>query len=96
MRISVVDENGNTTEMARTARPLYAIADEIRKHWPRPYFGAVPYIKAMACLGSIKDDYGHDSAKSIVLYFLSNASSWRGPQAKAIKAELKALAKVKD
>jgi hypothetical protein len=28
-----------------------------------------------------------------VLYFLSNASSWRGEVAKAIKAELKAMVK---
>jgi hypothetical protein len=29
------------------------------------------------------------------LYFLSNASSWRGEKAKAIKAELKKIAGVK-
>jgi mitochondrial fission protein ELM1 len=33
------------------------------------------------------------SAKSIVLYFLSNASSFRGPEAKRIKAELKGMCK---
>jgi hypothetical protein len=33
---------------------------------------------------------GFDSARSVVLYFLSNASSWRGDVAKRVKAELKA------
>ncbi len=75
------------------ARPLYVIANEIRKDWKKVYFGAVPYLDAMSCLNSINDNYGMDSAKMIVLYFLSNASTWRGETAKAIKAELKAMAK---
>lgn len=54
---------------------------------------AYPYLDAMLDLNSIKDSYGHDSAKSIVLYFLSNASSWRGDVARRIKAELKELVK---
>ena len=76
-----------------TARPLYEIANEIRKDWKKPYFGAKPYLDAMACLNSINDNYGWDSAKSIVLYFLGNASTWRGETAKRIKAELKAMTK---
>lgn len=64
-----------------------------RKDWTKPYFGAVPYLNAMASLDTIQDRYYEDSAKSIVLYFLSNATSWRGATAKAIKAELKALCK---
>jgi hypothetical protein len=42
-------------------------------------------------LNSINDKYYEDSAKSVVLYFLSNAASFRGERAKALKAELKAL-----
>jgi hypothetical protein len=37
----------------------------------------------------MSDHYYADDARSIVIYFLSNASSWRGPVAKAVKAELK-------
>jgi hypothetical protein len=33
--------------------------------------------------------YGMEDAKTIILYFLSNATHWRGETAKAIKAELK-------
>lgn len=74
-------------------RPLYEVARDIYKDWKKPYFGAVPYLEAMACLNSINDKYILDDASSIVLYFLSNASSWRGEKAKAIKAELKAMLK---
>lgn len=82
--------------MTTTAtRPLSVIANEIKKDWKNVYFGAIPYLMAMECLNSINDNYGMDSAKSIVLYFLSNASTWRGEKAKAIKAELKKLAGVK-
>lgn len=76
-----------------TPRAISAIAWEIRRLWAKPYFGAVPYLNAMFSLDRISDNYGLDSGKSIVLYFLSNASTWRGPDAKRIKAELKTLCK---
>jgi hypothetical protein len=53
------------------------------------YFGAVPYLEAMFTMNSVNDNYGMDSGKSIILYFLSNANTWKGEIAKAIKAELK-------
>ena len=82
--------------MAKTttnARPLYEIANDIKKDWKNVHFGAKPYLDAMVTLNSINDNYGFDSAKSIVLYFLGNASTWRGETAKRIKAELKAMTK---
>ena len=72
-------------------RPLYTIAADIRRSWPKVYFGAVPYLEAMGALNSIEDRYVLDDARSIVRYFLANASTYRGEQAKAIKAELKAM-----
>lgn len=74
-------------------RNLSEIAQEIRKDWEKPYFGAIPYLEAMSCLSSVSDRYGYDSGESIVLYFLSNASTWRGENAKRIKGELKGLIK---
>lgn len=74
-------------------RALSTIAYDIKQNWPKVYFGAVPYLDAMTQLNSIDDMYFLDSARSIVLYFLSNAQSWRGPEAKRIKAELKAILK---
>ena len=78
-------------------RPLYAIAREIRNDWSKQgkgvNYAAKPYLDAMADLNSITDNYMYDSGKSVVLYFLCNATSWRGETAKRIKSELKAMCK---
>ena len=74
-------------------RNLSEIAAEIRKDWKPVNFAARPYLEAMAELNSMKDMYYADSAKSVVLYFLSNASTWRGETAKQNKKELKAMVK---
>lgn len=76
-------------------RPIHRIARDVLEAWPKPYFGAVPYLQAMLALTDVEDRYGLDSAESIVLYFLSNATGFRGPKAKALKAELKAAVGVK-
>jgi hypothetical protein len=80
-------------------RPIWQIADEIWLDWKKQgkgvNYAARPYLEAMGSLDKITDAYGMDSGKSIVLYFLSNASSYRGDKAKALKAELKALAGVR-
>ena len=76
-------------------RSIATIAAEICLDWKKPYFGAVPYLDAMHSLDKITDPYGADSGKSIVLYFLSNASTYRGETAKRLKTELKKLAGVK-
>lgn len=72
-------------------RPLSTIAVEISRLWPRVSFNARPYLDAMYTLDSLDDQYGADDAVSIVLYFLSNSRGWRGPRARQIKAELKAM-----
>jgi hypothetical protein len=74
-------------------KKLSEIAAEIRKTWPKPYFGAVPYLDAMGSLSSINDNYYEDSARSVVAYFLANAATWRGEDAKRIKKELNQLLK---
>ena len=77
-------------------RPLYEIGREIRKEWNNVYFGAVPYLDAMSSINKVEDEmYGQDTAESIVLYFLSNASTFRGEAAKRIKLELKAIVGIK-
>ena len=77
----------------KPVRPLYEIAAEISNDWVKPYFGAAPYIYAMHKLNKITDDYFQDSAKMIVLYFLSNAQTWKGEKAREIKKELNAMCK---
>ena len=74
-------------------RSLNIIAKDIRKDWAKPYFGAVPYLDAMLHLDTIRDTYYYDDAESVVRYFLSNATTWKGETARAIKAELKAMLK---
>jgi hypothetical protein len=74
-------------------RDLSVIAADIRRHWANPSIHALPYLDAMRFLGSVRDPYYHDSGESVVLYFLSNASGWRGADAKRIKSELRDMLK---
>lgn len=77
--------------MGNQMRPISVIAQEIQSSWTNPYFGAAPYLNAMLSLDTVDDNYGADDAKTIILYFLSNASTWRGADARRVKAELKEI-----
>lgn len=79
MAITYVTERTSLSDIARM------ISDD----WTNVYFGAVPYLNAMHALDSVNEAYGCDSGKSIVRYFLSNASTWRGEVARQVKAELR-------
>ena len=80
--------------MKKSVRPLYVIAHQIKQDWgSKVYFGAVPYLNAMRSLESVDDAYGQDSGRSVVMYFLSNASTWRGEVARNVKKELNAMIK---
>jgi hypothetical protein len=69
------------------------IAHAIAKDWQNisPY--AVDYLNAMKDIRSIKDSYYADSAHSVILYFLANAGTYRGENARTYKALLKDLLK---
>ena len=67
---------------------IWEIAGLIRKDWKNMYFGAVPYVDAMACVKSVNDTYGVEDGKTQVMYFLANGNTWRGEVARAIKKEL--------
>ena len=56
---------------------------------------AQPYLDALSTLGTVDDQYGMDSGKSIVAYALSNLGSYKGETARLVKAELKARLKGK-
>jgi len=82
----------NESVVNEATRSLSAIAQEIYKDWGSkisPH--AKPYLEAMATLDSINDNYFMDSGRSVVLYFLSNANTWKGDTARRIKKELKAM-----
>ena len=82
----------NVTKDSVKTMKLHELARIARKDKPNwnggIYFGAVPYLDAMASLDNITDRYIMESGKSIVAYFLGNASMWRGETAKIVKAEL--------
>jgi hypothetical protein len=79
-----------------TTRPVYLIAKDIRKAWgPKINFAAKPYLEAMGSLTSVDEGYGFDTGKEVVLRFLCNASTFRGEEAKRLKAELKTLCGIK-
>jgi hypothetical protein len=65
------------------------IAGIIADDWSKVNFAASPYLIAMYSLTTVNDKYGVESGRGIVAYFLSNATSWKGEVAKAVKAELK-------
>ena len=76
-------------------RPLSQIARDIEsecstKDW---YVYAEAYVTPMKSLNSISDNYFADSAESIVMYALANLTSWRGENARRIKAELNGMLK---
>jgi hypothetical protein len=80
-------------EQAFRSRPIYEIADEISQLWKNVNYAAVPYLQAMQSISSATDTYGLDDGESIVLYFLANAGTWKGPDAKRLKDELRAALK---
>lgn len=74
---------------------ISTIAREISRDWENVNYAAKPYLQAMRSLDSASDSFGYDSAKSVVAYFLANASGYRGDTAKAHKAALKAIVGLK-
>lgn len=74
-------------------RTFQQIAKDIKSTWLNVYFGAVPYLEAMLELDTTDPNtmYYNDSAENIALYFLANASTFRGNDAKKLKEELKKL-----
>lgn len=82
------------TQQVKTA-PLSQLADLARRHWKPMFYGAVPYVNALLQCPTINSTYGIESAEHLVLAFLANARTWRGPIARVVKAELKRRAGVK-
>ena len=87
------DDSKDTRPLPRKSQPrqLHQIGREIAQTWKNPYFGAVPYIEALLYLTGMDSTYGHEDAESIVLRFLNEAATWRGEDARRVKAELRAM-----
>ena len=70
-------------------RTIREIAYEIQQVWgEKVNYAAKPYLEALLNL-DCDGNYYLDSGKSCALYFLSNARSFRGDDARRLKAELK-------
>lgn len=76
-------------------RTFSAIAQDIKQSWINVYFGAVPYLEALLTIHSSDPNtqYMFDTAGDIARYFLANAQTFRGENAKKLKTELKQLVK---
>lgn len=74
-------------------RTFQRIAKDIKSTWMNVYFGAVPYLEAMLTLDTTNpnDSYYFETAGDVVRYFLANAQTFRGADAKRLKAELKSM-----
>ena len=74
-------------------RTFQQIAKDIESTWLNVYFGAAPYLEALLTLDTSNPNapYYYETAGGIALGFLANASSFRGAEAKKLKAELKSL-----
>ena len=67
------------------------IAAIISKDWKNVNYAEKPYLEAMFSLQTISDTCLNDDARSIINYFLGNATSWRGDTAREVKKKLKTL-----
>lgn len=84
-------------------RTFSDIATEVLNLWKAKYGKdlpwslkcALPYLQAMIeCDTTDKNaQYYAETVESVVIYFLANVTSWRGEDAKRIKAELKEMIK---
>jgi len=80
-------KDGNISDLSRIiSRDLQSQGKEV------PY-NLVPYLDALRQMDSADDVYGVESGKSIIAYALSNMTSYKGPTARAVKAELKSRMK---
>lgn len=71
------------------------IARDISRDWKNVNYAAKPYLQAMYSLDTVNDKFYQDDARSVVSYFLANASGYRGATAKAHKAALKSIVGIK-
>lgn len=75
-------------EQREESRPLSEIALEIQDKWRQLSYAAVTPVAAMRHLRHIDDRYAGHPARAVVRDFLGCSTSWTGPAARRIKAEL--------
>lgn len=88
----------NSTTQDLTTLTISELAYLIERDWSKigkgVNYAARPYLDSMKALYTMRDEgYGYDMPGQQIAYFLSNATSWRGEVAKAVKLELKRRSK---
>lgn len=76
-------------------RRLSDVAIEIRRDWHPINNGAADSaVNAMMTMGFATEPYGLDqNGYGVIGQFLTGAKGWRGPVARHVKAELRAMGK---
>lgn len=92
-KISIFAYPNKDNNMSDKKRTFQQIAKDIKSTWLNVYFGAVPYLEALLTLDTTDPNasYYYDTAGDIARYFLANAQTFRGADARTLKAELKSL-----
>jgi hypothetical protein len=89
MKVNEIGPTGLVSQV-EYPRPIREIAKNIYVAWgSKVYFGAKPYLDALRYLDTAADSFGQDSGVNVILYFLVNAQTFRGTEARALKAELR-------
>ena len=69
-------------------KTITELAGVIAWDWPTIPPSAKAYLAPMFSLYDITDNYYEDSGRSVILHFLTNASTWKGDVAREVKKEL--------
>lgn len=79
--------------MDNNKRTFQQVARDIKSTWLNVYFGAVPYLEALLKLDTTDPNalYFCEKAGDIARYFLANARTYIGADARRLKAELKSM-----
>ena len=93
--LETINDKARLIHTIQTCESISKLASIVRLDWDKVYFGAVPYLQTMRTLETKEDMYGLDSATSVVVYFLSNATTWKGEVAREVKKRLKQIVEVK-
>lgn len=74
-------------------RTFQQIANDIKSIWLNVHYSAVPYLEAMLTLDTTDPNalYYYYKAEDVVRYFLANAQTFKGTDAKRLKAELESM-----
>jgi len=89
--VEKVTQDPDTEILAQDLREheVWELAAIVRVDWENINHAARPYLDAMLRLDHVDDWIWQEQGRMICAYFLSNATTWRGHEARLVKAELR-------